>query len=117
MFETYKRNLRFYEYLEKNGHVQDTESLPELKVNVQIGDMDMELEYKECEPYIINSWDITFAIFFDEYGRRFLLLDRNGSSNGPEVIPFESGIAGIENVTYKKKVGRLVISIVPESTN
>jgi hypothetical protein len=111
----YKRNKRFFEYIEANGYVPESEEEDDLRVIIRIGDTKINVPYKLCDPYIINGWNITFAIVYGEDGRRLLLIDREGIEEVPEVLPFEEGVAEIENVTCKKKKGKLRISVESEN--
>ena len=110
----FKKNKRFFEYIEENGYVPETGEDGNLRVVIRIDDIEMNLPYKLCDPYIINGWNVTFAIMYDEYGRRVLIKEREENQEDPEVIPFEGNMVEIGDVAFKKKRGRLRISIESE---
>ena len=110
----FKKNKRFFEYIEENGYVPETGEDGNLRVVIWIDDIEMNLPYKLCDPYIINGWNVTFAIIYDEYGRRVLIKEREENQEDPEVILFEGNMVEIGDVAFKKKRGRLRISIESE---
>ena len=114
--DEYRRNKRFYTFLEEFGGSGDEEVLDEYgnykkEICLSHGTDQVTVKYRLEKPYLVNEWDAQFAVIYDGDGKRFLVLDTKDQGPMPIALPLDKLTVG--NVKIKNKVEDLVIEIYP----
>ena len=121
----YKRNKRFYDYVEENGYDPvinegDDPSEPEYEIHIfdksrKPGNDKMVIPYIANHPYFINNWGVIFAILTDKDHNKILLVDKNGEGITSYPIVCEGSEDGIsvKDVRYKRRSTDLVFYLLP----
>ena len=121
----YKRNKRFYDYIEENGYDPvinegDDPSEPEYEIHIfdksrKPGNDKMVIPYIANHPYYINNWGVIFAILTVKDHNKILLVDKNGEGITSYPIVCEGSEDGIsvKDVRYKRRSTDLVFYLLP----
>ncbi|MCR4792219.1 MAG: hypothetical protein K5871_05680 [Lachnospiraceae bacterium] len=120
LVKDYQKNKRFLDYINEYGGDSSEEELyedgsPKKEIRVFTSDGAMILPYRLNNPYYINNWKVTFAIFIDGNGDRYLLLDRNDKEDF-EVIDLSMDRVELGEITCKGKSSNLTIEVVRVSS-
>lgn len=110
----YRRNKKFYSFLEEFGGAGDEEVLDEngsykKGIDVHFGTEHYTVPYRLAEPYRVNNLDLQFAVIYDGGGKRFLVLDT--AERGPMPILMPADRLTVGNVKIKGKTDDLIFDI------
>ena len=114
-FSEYRRNKKFYSFLEEFGGPGDEEILDEngsykKGIDIHFGTEHYTVPYRLAEPYMVNKLDLQFAVIYDGDGKRFLVLDT--VEKGPIPILMTADRLTVGNINIKGKTYDLIFDII-----
>lgn len=108
----YRKNKKFFGYIEDNGFTSDKEYVHNLTLAVGVDGDIWELPYRTNYPYFLNKQRITFAVIFDGAGDRYILLEKR--KEGLVTILFNEDRLKTEAKDSKGKNVTLTFEVKPE---